>query len=130
MADFGKYLKNALDTDVRPGDENTPANSLRNALIDKLGLPEQYMESTADQKQAYKDLPASMGMGAMGTVRGIGTQAEQALSKLVAAKQAGQKLSAAEELLLSKVTGRVPVVKTAQEAAEQRFGNIKKLVGE
>ena len=122
---LGETFKRVMDNEIIPGDETLPANSLRNYLIDKTGMSKDLMESTADQKSAMADLPRNMGMGSMGSI-GV---AEGALSKLLAAKQAGQKLSAAEEYLLSKATGKVPVVKTAQEMAEPVFGKLKTLLG-
>ena len=131
-----------INRPIEPGDENKPAdNNLRNLIIQKAGLPDSWMQSTADEKRAYADMPKAMGMGTMGTVgKALTGEAAQAMAKLQAAKDAGQKLPAALELAMSKVTGKVPVVKTAQEVSEEaagltgpnvatKFANLKKFMG-
>ena len=105
---------------IEEGDENTPANTLGNMIIDKAGLPKEWMQSAADEKRIYNNMPEQMGMAGMGSVNKITGEAAQALAKLQAAKEAGQKLPAALEYALSQATGKVPVVKTAQEMAEQK----------
>lgn len=114
---------------VQPGDETKPANSIRNYVIDKTGMPQNWMENTADYKNATAALPQQMGMGTMGTVGNTTGMAEGALAKLMSAQGSGQKLSAAEQYLLGKATGQVPVVKTAQEMAEPAFAKLKGLMG-
>jgi len=138
-----------IDRPIEPGDEDKPAdNSVRNMLVQKMGLPDSMMQSAADEKRAYADMPIAMGMGTMGTVgKAFTGAAAQAMAKLQAAKSAGQKLPASMEYLLGKATGSVPVVKTAQEVVEEaakkaaslasdagpdigaKFANLKKLMG-
>jgi hypothetical protein len=134
MNDWKDKLKAAMDkvadTEIRPGDESKLAENPMNAAIGAMGLPENWKQSVADYKQATKDLPMNMAMGTMGTVAATDGLAGQALSKLQAAKQAGQALSTAEEYLLSKATGKgVTVVPTAQELAQNAFSKVKGMMG-
>lgn len=122
--------KKPFDEVIEPGDENKPAdNNLMNYAMQKMGVPQEYMVSAKAHKEGLNNMAQNMGMGAMGTIGKVGGVAEGALAKLMGAKQLGQKMSAAEEYLLSKATGNVPVVKTAQEMAEPIFGKIKGLMG-
>lgn len=57
---------------VEEGDDTTEANSLRNFLIDKLGGPESWKQTVADEKNYLKNLPMEMGMGGMGSIAKIG----------------------------------------------------------
>lgn len=59
---LGDSFVKALDNEVRPGDETQPANNLRNLVIDKLGLPQEWTQTVAEEKQHIKDLPMNMGM--------------------------------------------------------------------
>lgn len=121
-----------INRPVEPGDEDKPAdNSVRNMLVQKMGLPDSMMQSAADEKRAYADMPKAMGMGTMGTVgKAFTGEAAQAMAKLQAAKSAGQKLPASMEYLLGKATGSVPVVKTAQEVAEESAKKAASLAGD
>jgi hypothetical protein len=123
-----------IDRPIEAGDENKPAdNSVRNMLVQKMGLPDSMMQSAADEKRAYADMPKAMGMGTMGTVgkaNAFTGEAAQAMAKLQAAKSAGQKLPASMEYLLGKATGSVPVVKTAQEVAEESAKKAASLAGD
>jgi hypothetical protein len=66
--------------DIEPGDENIYENSPRNMLVSYLGLPDDWRENKAQQKQWEADAPMRMGMGAMGTIGAVGA-AENTLVK-------------------------------------------------
>lgn len=56
------------DNNISPSDENQQAGSLRNFLVSKLGLPQDWQQSVADEKRYYNDLPMNIGMGTMGRI--------------------------------------------------------------
>ncbi len=86
---------------LKPGDENVPANNIRNLLVDKLGLPKDWAMSKADEKQWLAGLPEQIGTSA-GTVGKV------------------KKLTAAEQIMAQRAAGKTGplVLKTAQELAE------------
>lgn len=73
-------LKKATDTEVRPGDNQVMASNGRNWLVNTLGLPTEWRQTVADEKQYLANLPAQMGSGAMGSIRNA-TNAAQALQQ-------------------------------------------------
>lgn len=53
------------DLQVQAGDEDKKAsNSLRNAIVQKIGLPDSWMQTEADQKRSFTELPEQMGLSA------------------------------------------------------------------
>lgn len=56
------------NTQIMPGDENIYRSNPRNFLVDKLGLPDSWRQSRADEKQYLKDFPMIAGMGTVGSV--------------------------------------------------------------
>lgn len=68
---------------VQPGDESIYPNSPRNLVVNGLGLPDSWMQSAADQKQYFQNLPAQMGAGTLGTLGRVGPSAAEALGAAV-----------------------------------------------
>lgn len=69
-------------------------NNTRNQMIEAMGLPDTLKQTNQEEEEWRANLPMSMGMGSMGTVGKVGTEA-QGLGKVLmqeapAAKQFGK----------------------------------------
>lgn len=113
---IARALQNPVE--IKPQDEQTRAKNLRNILVDKLGLPQDWSMSVADEKRWLQDLPEQMGTtgGTIGKVKKL-TAAEQILAQRAAGKTGPMVIKTGADAVSD--LGKVTVKKTAQEAVEE-----------
>lgn len=112
-------------------------NNMRNIMIDKLGLPQDWMMTVADRKNWEKDLPAQMGGAAMGSISKVGKSgilekllasgknAEAGTLKTLLQKEATGALTGAEAEALKQIERRSISIPTAGEKIAEK--NMQKM---
>jgi len=62
-----------MQSDIKSEDQTVYRENIRNTLVDKLGLPENWKMSLADEKKYIQDGPMNLTMGSLGAVsKGLG----------------------------------------------------------
>lgn len=107
---FKNDYDTAAEKNIKPEDEYTYPDSLpRNYLISKIGLPDSWKQSAADDIRFQHNLPAAMGMGTAGTVANIEGTAAQKLA--MAADSGFGRLVAGHEIAPNSGSAGAPLGK-------------------
>lgn len=85
-----------MNSEVTPEDEKVYRDNIRNTVVNKLGLPEDWRSSLADEKRFIQEAPMAMAMGSMGAVKGLGaTKVVPTLEQTLAQRGLGKVLTGA-----------------------------------
>lgn len=94
-----------MNSEVMPEDKDVFRENIRNTAVNKLGLPENWRSSLADEKSFVQDAPMAMamgGLGANGKAAGFGaTKVIPSLEQTLAQKGVGRVLNSAGQEMKS-----------------------------